>query len=414
MIKQSLLLCIIFSFFTGFTLILSTACLAYASHQSKKDGVNFSKKFWVLAYFGNLVCQLAAYAFQFLSLIYGPISLAHPISLATQIFSNMVIFGVILKYEKIGKDTHVGTYINCVCIVLLIFVGARIPEEEQDIVAILGNTVPFVWAAVIIGAALIALPYLFLQGCSSSTLITENRSFWFLLTIEVMYSLIAASTFKMLVLVDGMALGFTVALAIVSNIVLLYASMLRAVVIPNQTLYVPVLCTTLLGMTAITGKIIWEDEIKSLGGYTCVFALFILANYLLSTFDLFSPPNAQFKYGNAAEIGISKLHRRGSVLATRWNDRRGTTLIQARQNHRSSILARRRCSAPEYISKKFIKDNDKLEIDRRCSLPEFSSSKNLTEDNNKLETGKDDSDSEKFDDHFDVNLETTSEHCESV
>eukprot|EP00555_Chaetoceros_dichaeta_P000436 CAMPEP_0198276726 /NCGR_PEP_ID=MMETSP1447-20131203/65465_1 /TAXON_ID=420782 /ORGANISM="Chaetoceros dichaeta, Strain CCMP1751" /LENGTH=285 /DNA_ID=CAMNT_0043971689 /DNA_START=253 /DNA_END=1110 /DNA_ORIENTATION=+ len=284
----------------------------------------------------------------------------------------MVIFGVILKYEKIGKDTRVGTYINCVCIALLIFVGATIPEEEQDIVAILGNTVPLVWAAVIIGAALIALPYLFLLGCSSSSLITETRTFWFLLTIELTYSLIAASTLKMLVLVDGMALGITIALAIVSNIVLLYASMLRAVVIPNQTVYVPVTCTTILGMTAITGKIIWEDEIKSLGGYICVFALFILANYLLSTFDLFSVSNAQFKYGNAAEIGMSKLLRTGSLLATQWDDRRGSTLIQASQNHRLSTLARSRGSAPE-----------------------FTNLKNLTEDNNEPEIGKDDKDPEK-------------------
>ena len=259
MVKESQLLCVIFSFFAGLTLVLSTACVAYTKKQSEKDVDNFPRKFWVLAYFGNIVLQGSSYGFQLLSTIYGPISLAHPISLTTQLFSNMVIFGAILKYEEIGKDMRVGTYISCVCVVLLVNVGPQISEEEQDIITILGESVPMVLDAVIIGTALISVSYvIFLGCCPSSTLITKNRSFGFMVANMVSNSLIAASTFKMMALVDGMALGIAIAIAIFANIDLLYASLLAAVVIPNQTSFVPAYTTGILCMTAIAGRVIWN------------------------------------------------------------------------------------------------------------------------------------------------------------
>ena len=234
-------------------------CVCLTSVKKIPDSVNYPKKCWVLAYFGNIVLQAGSYGFQLLSTIYGPISLAHPISLTTQLFSNMVIFGAILKYEEIGKDMRVGTYISCICVVLLVSVGPQISEEEQDIITILGEPVPMVLAAVIMGTALISVSYvIFLGCCPSSTLITKNRTFGFMVANMVSNSLIAASTFKMMALVDGMTLGITIAITIFSNIVLLYASLLAAVVIPNQTTFVPTYATGILCMTAITGRVIWN------------------------------------------------------------------------------------------------------------------------------------------------------------
>jgi len=384
MVKESQLLCAIFSFFAGLTLILSTACLAYAKKQSEKDVDNFPKKFWVLAYFGNIVLKIGSFGFQYLSIMYGRISLAHPISLSTQLLSNMVIFGAILKYEKIGKDTRVGTYISCVCVTLLMFVGPRVSEEEQDIIAILGEPLPMVLAAVIMGTAVISASYVFFLGCCmQSPLTSENRNFWFLVMNIVSNSLIAASTFKMIPLVNGIALGITIAIAIFSNIDLLYTSMLAAVVIPNQTTFVPTYATGILVLTAITGKIIWKDVIRSEGAYVCVFLLFFLSNYLISTFDLVNHANAAFKYGGAAESVIGNMHRRGSLIANEWKERRGSTLAVHLQhsiilkNLRESMLSVNEGNVEEFeenVNKLEIgKANDgvreKNEDDVGCALP---------------------------------------------
>ena len=44
-----------------------------------------------------------------------------------------------------------------------------------------------------------------------------------------------------------------------------------------------------------------------------------------------------FKYGNAAEVVVGKLHREGSSLANEWNGRRGSTLAG---HLRHSIVAK--------------------------------------------------------------------------
>ena len=80
-----------------------------------------------------------------------------------------------------------------------------------------------------------------------------------------------------------------------------------------------------------------QDNIKSWGAYICIFALFLLSNYLISAFDLASYANGAFKYGNAIETVASKLHPRGSLIANEWRERRGSTMVD--HLRRSSIVA---------------------------------------------------------------------------
>jgi hypothetical protein len=289
MFEASLPLCIITSICAGVSLVLSSACLAYASNESKKmmkdDGRDFPKKYWALAYLTNIACQFFSYGFQILSTFFGPISVAVPISMTTQLLTNMLIFGAILKLETVTKEIRVGTFVNCVAVVLLIFTGAESHDQNQDILSMLQKPESIVWSSITVALAVIALPYIFLLGCTSSKYITEGRTFFFLMLTELSCSLIAATTFKMLALVDGMALGITIALATWSNVLLLYSSMLRAVDVPNQTVYIPIAASAYLGATGLTGKMVWEDNIQSVGGYVCVYILFLLSGYLLAEFE---------------------------------------------------------------------------------------------------------------------------------
>jgi hypothetical protein len=344
-IQASLPLCVVTSILTGLTLALSSACLAYASARAKKlkdDGSVFPEKYWALAYFGNFVCQFSSYGFKILSTFYGPVSVAVPMSQTTQLLSNMLIFGAVLKFEAITKDISIGTYVNCVAIVLLVFNGAAFPDEDQDILAMLQKTESIIWASIIVAGAGISLPYIFLLGCTSSNVITENRTFAFLLLTEVACSIIASTTLKMLLLVDGVALAVTIVLATLSNGMLLYATMLAAVAVPNQTVYLPIVISVYLMATGITGKIIWEDDIQSAGGYTCVFVLFLLSSYLLADFEVWKSSNSSFKYGSVVEQGFSQLHSRSSLMGQQWRQRRGLTMAEAGRQYRTSSEAYRR------------------------------------------------------------------------
>jgi hypothetical protein len=344
-IQASLPLCVVTSILTGFTLVLSSAFLAYASAQAKKlkdDGRVFPKKYWALAYFGNIVCQFSSYGFQTLSTFYGPVSVAVPMSQTTQLLSNVLIFGAVLKFETITKDISIGTYVNCVAIVLLVFNGAAFPDEKQDILAMLQKTESIIWSSIIVAGAGISLPYIFLLGCTSSNVVTENRTFAFLLLTEVACSIIASTTLKMLILVDGVALAVTIVLTTLSNGMLLYATMLAAVAVPNQTVYVPIVISLYLMATGVTGKIIWEDDIQSTGGYTCVFVLFLLSSYLLVDFEVWKSSNSSFKYGSVVERGFSQIHSRSSLMGQQWRQRRGLTMEEAGKQYRTSSEAYRR------------------------------------------------------------------------
>jgi hypothetical protein len=146
-------------------------------------------------------------------------------------------------------------------------------------------------------------PYHFILGCSESSLITDRRMFTFLMMYEVFNSVLAASTLKMLALTEGIGFAIVLLVTVYANSMLLYAYMLQSVEIRQQSVYVPIVITLYLGATGITGVLIWDDMIQSIGCYVCVFALFALAATLISDFEVLRASNAGFKYRSAVERG---------------------------------------------------------------------------------------------------------------
>jgi hypothetical protein len=331
---QSVPLCVTFSVLAGVFLVLSTVCLAVLSHREKK-GADIKRKWWALGYVVNISLQIMSFVAQTFSTFVGPISIAVPVSLSSQLLTNFMFFSVFLKYEELKKDILIGTLVDAVGVILLFFVGSTFPEENPDIQEIFQAPGSIAWASVVIGFSALVFPYHFILGCSESSLITDRRTFTFLMMSEVFNSVLAASTLKMLALTEGSGFAIVLVVTVYANSMLLYASMLQAVAVKQQSVYVPIAVTLYLGATGITGVLIWDDVIQSIGGYVCVFALFALAATLLSDFEVLKASNAGFKYGSAVEIGISMAHRSSVPLSAQWASRRGISTYETAEVYRA-------------------------------------------------------------------------------
>jgi hypothetical protein len=386
---QSLPLCILFSVLAGVYLVLSTTVLAITRSQAKRwedaKSKKLPKKCWALGYIGNFLFQLLSFGFQTLSMFVGPVSIAAPFSLSSQLLANVLIFSIILKYEPLSKDTLVGTLVNTVGVYLLVFVGAEFTELEQDIVELLSTNKAIIWSIVVVSGSAISFPYQFLRGFfSESRLVSDRRSFFFLMMSEICNSVLAASSLKALALTEGSRFIFTAIVATYSNGMVLYTTMLRAVVIKNQTIYVPIAITLYLASSGITGAVIWNDEIKSQGAYCCVFVLFGLAGYLLNDFELTSLSNAQFKYGSLVERGFSIVHVSSTAFHEQIQARRHTSFAR-----RPNIMAHAMTAVDElrqemrnqgFTSYEFSRALSlDISIDPRIHDPEYLASKDVSE-----------------------------------
>jgi uncharacterized membrane protein len=128
----SLPLCVTFSVSAVLFLFISTLCLAVVSHRKKK-GADIKRKWWTLAYIGNISLQIMSFVAQMLSAFVGPVSIVVPVSLSSQLLTNFMFFSVFLKYEELKKDIIVGTLVDVVGVILLFFVGSTVSEENPDI-----------------------------------------------------------------------------------------------------------------------------------------------------------------------------------------------------------------------------------------------------------------------------------------
>jgi hypothetical protein len=129
---QPIPLCVKLSILTGFFLVLSTVCLAVV-YNRKKTGADIKRKWWTLAYVGNVSLQIMSFVAQTFSTFVGPVSIAVPVRLSSQLLTNFMCFSVFLKYEELKKDIIVGTLVDVVGFIFLFFVGSTFPEENPDL-----------------------------------------------------------------------------------------------------------------------------------------------------------------------------------------------------------------------------------------------------------------------------------------
>jgi hypothetical protein len=188
---------------------------------------------------------------QMFSTFVRPVSIAVPVSLSSQLITIILCFSVFLKYEELKKDIIVGAIVDVVGVILLFLMGSSFPEENPYIQGMFQQPGSTNWASVIICLSALLFPYHFILGCLESSLITDRCTFTFIVVSEAFNSVLAASPLKILAIIEGIGLTIVLIVTVYINAMLLYASMLRAIAVQQQYVYVPIVITLYIGATRI-------------------------------------------------------------------------------------------------------------------------------------------------------------------
>lgn len=281
--------------------VLATAVLAYPDAQAKK-GNEFGKCAQRVAVLLSLLFQLGIAGTSITATWYGPVSLVVPTSSSAQLLFNMLMFGVVLGLEKFTKDMRVGAYVVALAAILLPVVGPGI-QEDQDIQALLMKIGSIIWSAILLASMCSSGVGLAVSNIRRKRGVDQtSQMFAFNLIVQTTAAVVGTTVSKMFVLVEGAALGVSLAIWIISSLLLVYATVLQATTV-SQAKFVPLSVGTKITCNMVTGIIIWEDwrVVTSWVGYVCVFLYLMLGNYLLCEVDVFG-----IRYGTAATLDKMK------------------------------------------------------------------------------------------------------------
>jgi hypothetical protein len=92
----------------------------------KRKEAKIKRKWWILAYVQKIPLMITSFVAQTFSSFVGPVSIAVPVSLSSQLLTNVMLFSVFLKYEELEKDIIVRTLVDAVGVILIFFVGVTI------------------------------------------------------------------------------------------------------------------------------------------------------------------------------------------------------------------------------------------------------------------------------------------------
>lgn len=154
----------------------------------------------------------------------------------------------------------------------------------------------------------ICLPFQLILGCTKLNT-SDKVNFSILLVTEVMTSTIGNTCGKLLTLLTGTALYVNMGIFAAVAMSLAYAGVLRSTVIVSQTKYLPPLLILTILMNGISGVILWDDEIRNLGGYIIAFLLFAEGTYLIMQYNVLPDSPLQ------DQIDVDEEHQ--SILVTK-------------------------------------------------------------------------------------------------
>ena len=170
--------------------------------------------------------------------------------------------------------------------ILLIFNGAKVKQETQDVDQLLFKTESLILGGILVAMMLISCPYQFLLGCTDSPWLTNKLNFTLLQMSEISNGVIGVTASKLISVLTGMSFWANGGVVALTTFNLLYSGILRSMVIESQNTYMPIKLCLYIITNAVVGIVIWEDEVQSVGGYVCVFCLLLLGVYLVSDYNL--------------------------------------------------------------------------------------------------------------------------------
>lgn len=280
---QSIVLCMIFAVLAGVADVLSAVAIAIPEEQALKD-IKWSK--WGLRFmlFLNLLFQLFQTITAAAATFFGPISIALPTQNAANLTANLVIFGGILKHERVTKDSFVGTYIVVATTVLLVVVGPQ-AQDDQDVERLVKEPWAAAWLLMVALGVLLSGIWIVVVDIKS---LNRGAAVGLFLVLFITTEILSNSASKAMVLLDNpVEVAGLAAMFILSTTFGTYGMVVQASVLP-QTIFWPIQTMLEQTLNAVTGLIVWEDwrVVVNWAGYGTVFLLFGLGVFLVSDFDL--------------------------------------------------------------------------------------------------------------------------------
>ncbi|GFH44763.1 hypothetical protein CTEN210_01237 [Chaetoceros tenuissimus] len=345
MVTQSLPISIVCAVITGLLFTLSVASTGYVAHldrESKRQQKNLivngtindeegetsinseqfsddspeevkeekiikpvTRRTWVLANCGNIFFRLAGSALTFVGVIYGPISIFQPILATSQIFTAIVIFSYVLKIEDSPtKETRVGIYILVISSILVVFTGPKVQEnlEADFILEQISSRQSIIWSLLVLAFTFIGMIHQVILAFEWYTFESRLNFILFLVT-EICGSIILPVTIKLgFTALRGTLLYVNIAVGVVFGIYIIYVGIIRAKTVENNAIFATLSVSLVVLMNAISGIIMWGDEVINVGGYVCVFFLYAFGMYSVSEIDLASLRIKDTTVGNAITL----------------------------------------------------------------------------------------------------------------
>ena len=285
--KQSIPLCFLFSCMSGLLRVVATMVLAYPDfleRQQQAPTTRSNKTRYIAAHL--LIIAVAAF-FSIVGTIYGPVSIAVPVTTGTCLLFNAAAMGLILRMRAFNKAQRTGTYVVFFSVLSLIDVGPDV-QDNQNARKLLSQPLAVMWS-------LLVTALMILAGMGTIALVRESGRWAFikehatliLATGTTMSNVGMATASKTFASLEGLACVGAVMYYFLATFLGVLFSIVSSTAC-EQGVFTPLSSVALICTNMITGIIVWEDYkvIDTWIAYVCTTVLMCCGVYLLADLDI--------------------------------------------------------------------------------------------------------------------------------
>lgn len=188
--------------------------------------------------------------------------------------------------------------------ILVVFTGPKVQEnlEADFILEQISSRQSILWSLLVAAFTFIGMIHQVILAFEWYAFESRLNFILFLVT-EICGSIILPVTIKLgFTALRGTLLYVNIAVGVVFGIYIIYVGIIRAKTVENNAIFATLSVSLVVLMNAISGIIMWGDEVINVGGYVCVFFLYAFGMYSVSEIDLASLRIKDTTVGNAITL----------------------------------------------------------------------------------------------------------------
>jgi len=289
--SQSLPLCILLSSISGVLRVCATMVLAYPDYLAKKSGIpsTTGSTLYIAAHL--LILGVAA-VLSIFGTIYGPVSIAVPVTTGVCLLCNVIAMGIVLRMRAFDKAQRTGTYVVFFAILSLVDVGPGV-QDGQDALDLLSTPLASFWS-LLVTVLMILSAVGTVQLLRDGTTASSPSSSWskanatlILATGCTMSNVGMATASKTFATLQGLAFDAALLYYLMATFLGVLFSVVSATAC-DQGIFTPLASVALIITNMMTGLLIWEDGkvLNTPLAYLCAVLLMCCGVYLLAEVDV--------------------------------------------------------------------------------------------------------------------------------